>query len=78
MVCNRQDHDLFGGHPVRDRVWEAAKHVTVRSLADGPPLRRAKNQIDSLLDIRREPTTQPFPRLLVPESPVAKIIARRA
>jgi hypothetical protein len=78
LMSNRKDHDLLGDHPVRDCVREAAKHVPLCPPADRPPRRRAQDQIDGLLNCGRELSTQTLPRLLVPENPVAKFVARRA
>jgi len=78
MMSDRQDHDLLADHSVRNRVREAAKHIPLRSPADGPPVRRAQDQIHGLLNVGREPATQTLSRLLVPENPVAKIVARCA
>jgi hypothetical protein len=78
LMSNCEDHDLLGDHPVRDRVREAAKHVPLRSPAGGPPRRRAKDQVDSLLNVGRESGTQTLPRVLIPENSMAKIVARCA
>ena len=78
LMSNREDHDLLGEHPVRNRVREAPQHVPLRSPADGPPLRRAQDQIHGLLNVGRKPDAQTLSRLLVPENPVAEIVARRA